>query len=153
MGTAFGDKLKALREKSGLTMKEVENELSNLGFDAKAKTIYGYEGGSRMPNADLFVALCQIYKCGNFVDEFGDTEFDSEVPNDTEWEMIQKYRALDNHGHKTVDAILELEYERCSDNKRIAAEFRNDSELDLVARNNSLSSAELEKLIDVLNRK
>ena len=152
MGTAFGDKLKMLREKSGLSMKEVEAELLEHGFDTKSKTIYGYENGGRMPNADLFIALCEIYKCGNFMEEFSDTEFNPEIPNDSEWEIIQKSRCLDAHGHKVLDTVLDLEYERCFENKRIATDFGSD-EIELVARNNSLKPEDLEKFIDAISKK
>ena len=72
---------------------------------------------------------------------------------DKESDVLRKYRSLDGHGRKVIDSVLDIEYERCAENREIIEKFNFESDFDLVARNNSLQPAELEKLIDVLNRK
>lgn len=99
--------LKQLRKTSGLTANDVVNNLKSYDIDISSKTLYGYESGLSMPNADAFVSLCRIYKCDNPLDVFG-------TPTITSFEMehIEKYRALDPPGQSHVDAILQWETER-----------------------------------------
>lgn len=72
---------------------------------------------------------------------------------ESENNMLSRYRELDSHGRKVIDAVLDIEYERCSENKRIAANFNSNDGIELVARNNSLKPEDLEKFIDAINRK
>lgn len=99
--------LKQLRKTSGLTANDVVNNLKSYDIDISSKTLYGYESGLSMPNADAFVSLCRIYKCDNPLDVFG-------TPTITSFEMehIEKYRALDRYGQETISYILNRETER-----------------------------------------
>jgi len=63
--------LKQLRKTSGLSANDVVEKLKNYNIDISAKTLYGYESGLSMLNADAFVSLCRIYKCDNPMDMFG----------------------------------------------------------------------------------
>lgn len=107
----IGDTLKKLREKNGLKGNEVVEKLRNLGIDISVKTLYGYESGRNSTNADMFLALCQIYKCQNITEVFSNSANDVLFTN-KEWEMIEKYRALDPHGKEMVDFTLLKEWER-----------------------------------------
>lgn len=100
--------LKQLRKTSGLSANEVVTLLKEYEIDISAKTLYGYESGLSMLNADAFVALCRIYKCDNSMDIFGTPSI-----NSYEQEIIEKYRELDFHGKDMVDTVLEKEYIRC----------------------------------------
>lgn len=108
----IGKKLKELREKNGLTRKDAVDKLSNIGIDISDKTLYGYESGRNSANADMFLALCQIYNCKNIANEFSELSEDVLFTN-AEWEFIEKYRALDSHGKDMVDTVLEKEHSRC----------------------------------------
>lgn len=99
--------LKQLRRTSGLSANEVTDKLQEYDIDISAKTLYGYESGLSMLNADAFVALCRIYKCDNPLEIFG-----SPTVKSTELEMINKYRNLDQHGREMVDFTLQKEWER-----------------------------------------
>lgn len=92
---------------SGLSANEVVVLLKEYQIDISAKTLYGYESGLSMLNADVFVALCRIYKCDNPMEIFG-------APSITPSEMkhIEKYRSLDIHGKDMVDTVLDKEYTR-----------------------------------------
>lgn len=59
------DVLKKLRKTSKMSANEVIVHLASYGIDISSKTLYGYESGLSMPNADIFVALCKIYGCQN----------------------------------------------------------------------------------------
>lgn len=100
--------LKQLRKTSAFSANDVVNRLKEYDIDISAKTLYGYESGLSMPNADTFIALCKIYKCDNPLDIFG-----SSTINPSEQSLLEKYRDLDDHGKELVDLVLEKEHERC----------------------------------------
>lgn len=100
--------LKQLRKTSAFSANDVVNRLKEYDIDISAKTLYGYESGLSMPNADTFIALCKIYKCDNPLDIFG-----SSTINPSEQSLLEKYRDLDDHGKELVDLVLEKEHDRC----------------------------------------
>lgn len=112
MEKKLGTVLKELRKKKKLTAKETADKLSLMGYEISDKTISGYETGIRMPNADVFMALCKIYDCKNILETFSFVSADYSIPTDDEWHMIEKYRDLDNHGSEMVDFTLNKEWER-----------------------------------------
>lgn len=99
--------LKQLRKTSGFSALEVVAMLKDYGIDISSKTLYGYESGLSMLNADVFVALCRIYKCDNPMDIFGSPSVTS-----IEMNLIEKYRSLDPYGQETVNYILDRETNR-----------------------------------------
>ncbi len=107
MGTPISTMLKRLRKASCYSAREVTEKLLSQNISISEKTLYGYESGLSMPNADTFLALCGIYGCDNPLSFLGDSEIQAE-----EYAHIKKYRVLDVHGKKAVDSILDLEYDR-----------------------------------------
>lgn len=108
----IGDILKRLREENNLTGKEAVEKLKELGIDISAKTLYGYESGRNSTNADMFLALCKIYKCQNVMGIFSDST-DEILFTNKEWELIEKYRFISIHstdGASVVDTVLDREY-------------------------------------------
>lgn len=99
--------LKQLRKTSSYSVNEVIDKLKSYNIDISAKTLYGYEGGTSMPNADMFVALCRIYNCDNPIDFLNGSSLRTD-----EQRIIEKYRDLDDHGREMVDFTLKKEYER-----------------------------------------
>ena len=106
----IGEKLKLLRENNNMTRKEVADRLKNFNIDISDKTLYGYESGRNSANADMFLALCQIYKCNNIMETFSNTVEDVLFTN-KEWTIIERYRKLNPHGKEVVDFVLDKEYE------------------------------------------
>ena len=106
----IGDTLKKLREENGMTRKEAADKLKDLGIDISDKTLYGYESGRNSANADMFLALCKIYKCNNIMGTFSETIEDILFTNN-EWNIIEKYRSLDPLGQSHVDTLLDWEFE------------------------------------------
>lgn len=106
----IGEKLKLLRENNNMTRKEVADRLKNYNIDISDKTLYGYESGRNSANADMFLALCQIYKCNNIMETFSNTVEDVLFTN-KEWTIIERYRKLNPHVKEVVDFVLDKEYE------------------------------------------
>lgn len=107
----IGEKLKKLRENNNMTRKEAANKLKLLGIDISDKTLYGYESGRSSANADMFLALCEIYNCKNIMETFSDTVEDV-LFTDRDWKHIQKYHDLDEYGRKHIDYELDRETQR-----------------------------------------
>lgn len=107
-----GTILKELRKKSNLSVQDVLVKLKSYGEEIQAPTLYAYENNTRAASADMLLALCQIYKCNNILETFASIETDYSIPDDTEWEIIEKYRSLDSFGRDTISLILDREAER-----------------------------------------
>lgn len=56
----FPEKLRALREESGLSRKELAEKLTNNSISISASTIASYENGKTCPNPDRCVRLCEV---------------------------------------------------------------------------------------------
>lgn len=97
--------LKQLRKTSSYTAKDVTQMLTTYNIKISEKTLYGYENGISMPNADTFVALCMIYRCDNPLDVFGGSGITTD-----EFLLIKRYRALDERGKSAVHNALDHEY-------------------------------------------
>lgn len=101
--------LKQLRKTSAYSAKQVIEKLKEYNIDISAKTLYGYESGLSMPNADVFVSLCKIYKCDNPMAFFGGISLAVK-----EASIIEKYRTLDPQGQEHINAMLDWESQRTS---------------------------------------
>lgn len=99
--------LKQLRKTSSFSANEVVEKLKQYNIDISAKTLYGYESGLSMPNADTFITLCKIYKCENPMDMLGGVSI-----KPSEIEIIEKFRVLDDHGREIVVTVLNGELKR-----------------------------------------
>lgn len=126
----LGAVLKELRKKKNLTAKNVSDKLKDMGYSISDKTISGYETGIRMPNADVFMAICQIYDCRNILEMFSFVKAEYSIPTDDEWKMIEKFRSLDNPGKEHIDYELNRECERVKEienlKKKIDTEFSSE---------------------------
>lgn len=63
--------LRKLRDNAHLSVKEVQEKLSDSGVEVSIKTIYGWESGHRLPDADTFLMLCDIYNSIDILTDFG----------------------------------------------------------------------------------
>lgn len=63
--------LRKLREGQKMSVKDVQERLLQFGISVSIKTIYGWESGKRLPDADTFLTLCDIYKSEDVLGDFG----------------------------------------------------------------------------------
>lgn len=103
----FDDRLKKLRDAKGVTQAEAAEA---LGIGERA---YGnYEKDLREPNAVVLKAMSKYY--GVTIDYLLDCHTGL-AASKQEQEHIKKYRALDEHGKKIVDFVLNEEYDRSTE--------------------------------------
>ena len=98
----FSNKLKSLRLKAGYSQKDVYEH-----FKSPQSTFSSWEVGKSEPSGEMLIKLCEFYKC-DMVKEFSS---DNDITY-IEWDMLEKYRALDPHGKEMVDFTLLKEWER-----------------------------------------
>ena len=92
----FSNKLKSLRLKAGYSQKDVYEH-----FKIPQSTFSSWEVGKSEPSGEMLIKLCEFYKC-DMVKEFSS---DNDITY-IEWDMLEKYRALDPHGKEMVDFTL-----------------------------------------------
>ncbi len=104
----IANKLKQLREKNGLSVKEVIQKLSSNGIKISLKTLYAWESGRNQPDADTFMVLCDIYEVKNVMDTFGYKKCPSpaasippEFPNE-EKRLLLHFRSLNSEGRQKL---------------------------------------------------
>lgn len=108
----IGIKLKEIRESKKMSRKNVADKLKERGINISDKTLYGYEVGRTAANADMLLALCDIYGVKDILGTFYDAEpsIDKEVLlNPSEQEFIKKFRQIDNIGQENILKQLDSE--------------------------------------------
>ena len=105
--------LKLLRETLGFQkQKDFAKEL-----DMPPNTYNNYEKGIRDPNSDFWILLAEKYQVS--IDWLmGLSDDPHRVKFAAPSALEQKYRALDEHGKKVVDFIIDAETERMTESKR-----------------------------------
>jgi transcriptional regulator with XRE-family HTH domain len=99
----IGNILRKLRDDKRFTAKKAVNCLYALGFNISEKTLYGYENGIRMPNSDLFMALCTIYEVEDVLGKFGYKDLKNAVLfNNEEWELLEHFRIFNKAGQEKI---------------------------------------------------
>lgn len=63
--------LKYYRKLNHYSVKDVSKQLSEGGYTAAEKTIYGWESGQTQPSADILMFLCDMYGISDILGEFG----------------------------------------------------------------------------------
>ncbi len=101
--------LKNARNSAGLSVKEAAAKLHEYGLNISPKTLYGWEGGYRQPDADIFLILCKIYGIHSF-QQISNEITPKEKMSSDETDMIKKYRLLDDRGKAAVQETVNREY-------------------------------------------
>ena len=104
------DRIRNRRNELGLTLEDVANAVG-VGKSTVRKWEMGMIKNMRR---DKIAALAKVLRLSpsDFIDATEQYEFDL-TPH--ECAHIRKYRSLDKHGKRTVDTVLDLEYDRCND--------------------------------------
>lgn len=102
--------LKELRETSNMIQSEFAKTLN-----IKPSTYAGYENGSRDPPAEIWIAISDRYRVS--IDYLmGQTDNPHGTKYGGKSKIEERYSALDSHGKKLIDTILNLEIERIDAN-------------------------------------
>lgn len=108
----FGERLTELRKEKGYATR---NEFADR-LKIPSTTLRNYETDAREPGHTFLKQISEMFNVS--VDYLLCLTDDKEKVSsyqlrNSEYEHIQKYRTLDTHGHKAVDSILDIEYDRC----------------------------------------
>lgn len=105
MSISFGEKLKEARNIKGLKQSELAMRLG-----VKNTTISNWENNISKPDLDTLAYICGIL--GVKVSYFLDAKLPEDEITIQEFELIKKYRNLDDYGRETIDIALERESAR-----------------------------------------
>ena len=106
---SVGSRIKELRENKGLS----RNVLANL-LGVTVGAISNYENEVSSPKEPILFKIMDVLNCDAnylFQDAFDMPTMKNSVSVD-EYEIVKKYRDLDDHGREMVDFTLNKEYER-----------------------------------------
>ena len=101
-----GAQIKKYRNIKGMTQQDIANALG----ESSGRVIYNWEKGIGRPDCDKLARLCDLL--GVSADELIGCKSMADRPTATEWNTLQKYRALDEHGKEVVDYMIDSEYKR-----------------------------------------
>ena len=99
--SSIGARIKEYRLLRGMTQQEIADALG----ESSGRVIYHWEKGSGRPDCDKLAKLCDLL--GVSADELIGCKVMHHRPTATEWSIIQKYRALDEHGKEIVDVLID----------------------------------------------
>lgn len=115
---SFSSRLKERRESLGMS----RNELAEA-INVTPSAIGNYENGISFPKEEILYKIFSVLKVEpNYLwqDEMSENSHQF-VVSFPEQEYIKKYRALDQYGKNTVDAVLNCENERCMQSNKNSA--------------------------------
>lgn len=106
------DKLKEVRERTGMNKKEFANYIG-----MKYTTYNNYETGAREPDSEFLIMISKKFNVSaDFIlglQEDREILYSYELKA-SEYEYIEKYRSLDDPGRSHVNSVLNWEIERSS---------------------------------------
>ena len=101
----------------GLRIKEArlarnmkQEELAERIGAKSPSAVSTWESGRAKPDCVTLLKICNVLEVS--ADQLLGYRSAAEVPNLTEWEIIKKYRYIDEFGKKAVNLVLDAEYER-----------------------------------------
>lgn len=99
--------LKSKRKELGFSAQEAVDKLKSFGINISIKTLYGWEAGTRQPDADTFIALCQIYGIDSLSKIKTPQALSQEAIN-----IAKNYDTLDTWGKKAIRDLMKNEIDR-----------------------------------------
>lgn len=91
-------KLKELRIKSGLTAKEVGDKIGKSG-----KTVSAWENNHGQPDAEILIALCDIYDVDDILEEFKEIKTPNKAYlNVNRTQLLRNYDFLNERGKEKL---------------------------------------------------
>ncbi len=133
--------LKELRLKSGLTAKEVGDMIGKSG-----KTVSAWENNHGQPDAELLIALCDIYEVDDILKAFREDDVETIALSEHEKTVIVAYRnkpemqpAVDKLLGIADDKMVALPMAaRSVDNRPVGIEYISKEKLAMLNENNSV---------------
>ena len=133
--------LKELRLKSGLTAKEVGDMIGKSG-----KTVSAWENNHGQPDAELLIALCDIYEVDDILKAFREDDVETIALSEHEKTVIVAYRnkpemqpAVDKLLGIVDDKMVALPMAaRSIDNRPVGIEYISKEKLAMLNENNSV---------------
>ena len=110
MKNTIANILKERRKEAHLSVKDVLNALHKKNIDVSDKAVYSWENGYRQPDADTFLALCEIYGINSFAEITSRiSEFEEENPHFSHeaQQVALAYDRSDKRTQKIVWTALE----------------------------------------------
>lgn len=104
------------RKEKGMTLDEL-SEKSGIPVSTIKKISAGI---TTDPNLSTVQAIAVALGCS--IDDLSDTSQFAEVFSVLEKKMVKKYRFLDPYGKEAVDGVLDVEWRRCNNQARAAAQ-------------------------------
>lgn len=111
----LGQCLKKAREDARISVEEISNILTSMGFKAGRNTIYNWEGGISQPPPDALLHMCRIYGIKDVLSFFGykestPTEAEARIENIINSQrgqaLLGKYSMLTEPAQDRVDATV-----------------------------------------------
>lgn len=111
----FGQCLKKAREDAEISVEEISNILTSMGFKAGRNTIYNWEGGISQPSPDALLHMCRIYGIKDVLSFFGykkstSTEAEARIEDLINSQrgqvLLGKYSVLTEPAQDRVDATV-----------------------------------------------
>ena len=95
--------LKAKRKELKLSVKYVIEQLRQYNIDISDKTLYSWESGHRQPDADSFLALCDVYGITSFKEiEKSPAPAETDTGDQRLDGIIQNYHQLNEAGQQQL---------------------------------------------------
>lgn len=110
MDKSIASLLKKRRADAGLTVREVLDALKLRDIIISDKTLYAWEAGTRQPDADTFLVLCQIYGITKISEIIGENE--NSAPSAEALKVARNFDQLDDVSRSVIRAVIREEQAR-----------------------------------------
>lgn len=99
----MGAALKCARVAAGISVKEISDLLTLLGFKASPNTIYSWENDNSQPTPDALLYMCQKYGIADPLKYFGYKK--SPAPAEAE---AEEKAGIKEYSSRVIDALVSL---------------------------------------------
>lgn len=100
--TTLAAKLKEFRTRAGLTINEAGEKIGKSG-----KTVSAWECGRGQPDADMLLALCNLYGVGSIAEFYGEQQPAFSLSADEE-RLLLTFRKLSPQGKEYILQTLDM---------------------------------------------
>ncbi len=145
---SIGTQIKARREELGYTQAKLAQTIG-----VSKGSIGNYESGISSPNEDILIKLFKALKCdANYLYQDEIKSMNDETLSVYEKKHLQKYRQLDIHGKKAIEAITDIELDRETNSEETTniKKVLHDDELKLITAYRQLTDEGKDKIMQCM---